>query len=79
MGNINRTELEQEIVDTLLETKAVNFEAIGKVIAKYGVRLAKTGTDFTAIINRNMIINCGWPIGPEFSRVQIQPTSEIKG
>ena len=60
----NRTELEQEIVNALIDSKAVNFEAVGSIIAKYGARAAKTGTDLTTIITKKSIIACGWP-GPE--------------
>jgi len=31
---------EREIVETLLETKAVDFEAIGKALAKFGPTMA---------------------------------------
>jgi hypothetical protein len=31
---------EREIVETLVETKAVNFEAIGQALAKYGPTMA---------------------------------------
>ena len=70
MPKVVRSELEQEIVDALIETKAVNFEAIGSIVAKYGARAAKSGTDLVTIVNKNMIINCGWP-GPEVGRVVV--------
>jgi hypothetical protein len=75
MPNGIRTELEQEIVDAFIETKAVNFDAIGKIIAKYGARAAKTGTSLVNIINKNITINCGWP-GPEIRQVQIAPMNK---
>jgi hypothetical protein len=73
-----RTELEQELVDALIDTKAINFEAIGSIISKYGARAAKTGTNLVTIINKHVMINCGWP-GPEIGRLQIQHISESKG
>ncbi len=59
-----RTELEQELVNAFIESKAVDFEAIGGIIARYGARAALTGTDLTAMVTKNFLINCGWP-GPE--------------
>ena len=59
-----RTELEQEIVNALVDSNAVNFDAIGSIIAKYGARAAKTGTSLSAVIDKHSIIACGWP-GPE--------------
>jgi hypothetical protein len=75
MPNTIRTELEQELVDAFIETKAINFEAIGNIISKYGARAAKSGTDLVTIINKNIIINCGWP-GPDIGRAQIQRIAE---
>lgn len=34
------TDREREIVQTLVDTKAVNFEAIGQALAKYGPTMA---------------------------------------
>lgn len=68
MPNI-RTELEQELVDALIDSKAINLQAIGSIISKYGARAAKTGTNLVTIINKNFIINCGWP-GPEIGQIQ---------
>ena len=72
MPKIMRTEFEQELVDAFIETKAVDFEAIGGIIAKYGARAAKAGTDLTSLVNKNFIINCGWP-GPEIGRLATPP------
>ena len=68
-----RTELEQEIVNALIDTKVVNFEALGSLITKYGARAAKTGTDLTTIITKKSIIACGWP-GPELGGLATRPT-----
>jgi len=71
-----RTKLEQEIVDAFIETKAVNFDAIGSIIAKYGSRAAKAGISLVTIVNKNIVINCGWP-GPEIFRQEpIAPMSK---
>ena len=47
-----RTELQQEVISALVESKAVNFEAVASVIAKHGPRLAKTGDEFAFVITR---------------------------
>ena len=78
MPKLSRTELEQELVDAFIETKAVNFDAIGKIIAKYGARAAKTGTDLVTIVNKKFLINCGWP-GPEIGRVVTNTIDESNG
>ena len=78
MPNTIRTELEQEIVNALIDTKAINLEAIGSIISKYGARAAKTGTNLVTIINKHVIINCGWP-GPEIGRAQVQRIGESEG
>jgi hypothetical protein len=75
MSHNTRTELEQEVVDAILESKAVNFEAMGSIISKYGARAAKSGISLVTIINKNIIINCGWP-GPEIGRAQLQRITE---
>jgi hypothetical protein len=66
---------EREIVDTLLETKAVNFEAIGSALAKYGPRAAVTldGDDVFCLtmkiflrVFRPIPYRNPWPWGGEF-------------
>ena len=53
-----RSELQQEVVDAILESGAVNFEAVGTVLAKYGARAAATGSDIAAIIGRRVMDVC---------------------
>jgi hypothetical protein len=53
-----RTELQQEVVEALITSKAVNFDAIGKVLAKYGDRAARAGDGLAVIINRRVIDAC---------------------
>ncbi len=73
-----RTDLEQEIVNALVDSNAVNFDAIGGIISKYGARAAKSGTDLTAIVNKHSIIACGWP-GPELGGVAVRQVGETVG
>ena len=54
----------QHVVDTLLETKAVNLNAVGATMSKFGERAVREGEPLVTIINRNVMWNCGWP-GPE--------------
>ena len=70
MAKTPQSELQQEIVNTFIDSKAVNFEAIGSLIAKYGARAAKSGTDLSVIVNKFNMWACGWP-GPEISRASV--------
>jgi hypothetical protein len=70
MAKNPQSELQQEIVNTFIDTKAVNFEAIGSIIGKFGSRAAKSGTDLSVIINRYNFWACGWP-GPDIGRLSI--------
>lgn len=53
-----RTELHREVVDALVSSKAINFEAIGSILSKYGSRAALTGDEIGVIINRHVIDVC---------------------
>ena len=54
----NRTELQQEVAEALISSKAVDFEAIGKVLSKYGARAARAGDGLGAIINWKVMDIC---------------------
>jgi hypothetical protein len=56
--NQKRTELHREVVEALVSSKAVNFEAVGSVLAKYGARGALSGESIGVIINWRMIDAC---------------------
>jgi hypothetical protein len=53
-----RTELHKEVVESLVSTKAINFEAIATVLSKYGARAALTGDAIGVIINRRVMDLC---------------------
>lgn len=53
-----RTELHAEVVEALISSKAINFEAVGSVLSKYGARAALTGDGIGVIINRKVIDLC---------------------
>ena len=67
MSEAKRTPLQDEVVRALIETKAIDFEAVGALFAKYGARAALEGDALVNIINKNITWNCGWP-GPEIFR-----------
>jgi hypothetical protein len=46
-----RTELQKEVVEALISSKAINFEVVGSVLAKYGARAALTGDSLGALIH----------------------------
>jgi hypothetical protein len=53
-----RAELHNEVVEALVSSKAINFEAIGTVLSKYGARAALTGEAIGVIINRHVMDLC---------------------
>jgi hypothetical protein len=64
MAGDKRTPLQDEVVRALIETKAIDFEAVGALFSKFGARAALEGDSLVHIINKNVTWNCGWP-GPE--------------
>jgi hypothetical protein len=61
-----RTELQQEIVRALIESKAVNFEAAGEMLAKYGERAALEGSGLVFGIHRP--VHLDWCIPVDFQQ-----------
>ena len=57
MSNM-RTELQREVAEALVASKAINFEQVGTVLAKFGARAAVTGEAIGAIINWRLIDVC---------------------
>ena len=69
-----RTGLQQEVVDALLESSAFDFEAIGGIIATFGERAAKTGSEVGFVIGRRFFNYC---IPPDpWGAVQVAPILE---
>jgi hypothetical protein len=58
MANDKRTELQQEVVDALLESRAIDFEAVGGLLARFGERAAKTGSELGFVIGRRVLNYC---------------------
>jgi len=50
--------MHQEVVDALIETRAVDFEAVGNVLAKFGARAGRSGSGLGVIINWRLIDLC---------------------
>lgn len=68
----HRSELQREVAEALISTKAINFEAIGSIIAKYGARAAANGDAIGVIINHRVIDACipvdFYTLQPSFER-----------
>lgn len=54
----SRTELQREIAEALISTKALNFEALGGVLSKYGARAALAGEAVWVNINWRVMDVC---------------------
>jgi hypothetical protein len=64
MNTEARSAFQQQVIEALVESKAINVSAIGATFAKFGDKALLHGESLVTIINRNAIWNCGWP-GPE--------------
>ena len=69
-----RTELQKEVAEALIASKAVNFEAVGSVLSKYGARAALAGDALGVIINRRVMDIC-IPVDP----FQVAQVGNIRG
>ena len=54
----HRTELQREVAEALISTKAINFDAVGQILAKYGERAARGGDGIGVIINWRVMDFC---------------------
>lgn len=57
MGN-GRTELQNEVARALVDSKAIDFEAVGNVVAKYAARAAVTGDKFGVLVGPHIFDAC---------------------
>ena len=69
MGREGRTILQQEVVQAIVESKAIDFAQVGSLISKFGERAALEGDSLVQIINMKLLWCCGWP-GPELDIFQ---------
>lgn len=66
----HRTELQREIAEALISTKAINFDAVGSIIAKYGARATINGDVLGFVINHRVFNGC---IPPDVTQVITLP------
>ena len=57
-----RTKLQQEVVEALIASKAVDFEAVGAVMSKFGERAALAGDGLWSVINWRLHDVCIPPV-----------------
>jgi hypothetical protein len=72
-----RTRLQQEVVEALIESKAVDFAAVGAVMSKFGERAALAGDSLWSVINWRFFDGCIPPftVGEQVIDVQLQAAS----
>lgn len=76
MPRNKRTALEQEVVDALIETKAVDFEAAGRVLAKFGAQAAQAGTGIAFVVGPKVIRDWCIPVDFEIPRQILTATED---
>ena len=58
-----RTELQREVAEALISSKAINFDVVGNILTKYGARAALAGDAIGIIINWRLYDVC-IPVDP---------------
>ncbi|HEV8237943.1 MAG TPA: hypothetical protein VGS57_01090 [Thermoanaerobaculia bacterium] len=53
-----RSDLQKEVIEQLVAAKAVDFEAVGSVLSKYGARAAVAGDAISAVVHWRMVDIC---------------------
>ena len=76
MGSIRRSAFQQEVVEALLDSKAIDLVAVGNTMSKFAERAARDGESLVQIINHNAIWNCGWP-GPDIDILRGQGGRQV--
>jgi hypothetical protein len=71
MSHEKRSAFQQQVVEALIENKAIDLEAVGSILGRFGARAVLEGESLVSIINRNVMWNCGWP-GPEIDVARVQ-------
>ena len=71
-----RTAFQQQVVEALISSKAINLEAVGATMSKFGQRAVLEGESLVTIINHNAIWNCGWPGPPVVDVARPQITTQ---
>jgi hypothetical protein len=76
MAVYGRTDLHQEVVEALLESKVIDFEAAGSVLARFGEHAARSGAEFGVLIGRRVIDVC---IPPYYNVAAFEAIAEAQG
>jgi hypothetical protein len=76
MPKNRRTALEQEVVDALIASKAIDFEAAGSVLAKYGAQAAQAGTGIAFVVGPKVIRDWCIPVDFEIPRQVFSATED---
>ncbi len=66
MGAGKRTELQQQVVEALLDSKAIDLEAVSTVFSKFGDAAARNGDSLVNIIDYRFHLACG--LGPRLDK-----------
>jgi hypothetical protein len=61
VGTEKRTPFQQEVVEALLDSQAINIEAMGSVFSRFGAKALLEGESLVQIITGKAMWNCGWP------------------
>jgi hypothetical protein len=76
MTSDRRSAFQQQVVEELLKSKAIDLAAVGATMSKFGERAVRDGESLVAIINRHTMWACGWP-GPELDIIRGEVTSQL--
>ena len=53
-----RSDLQKEVIEALVSAKAVDFDAVGSVLSRFGAKAAVNGDAICAVIHWRMIDLC---------------------
>jgi len=73
---LHRSELQNEVARALIDSKAVDFEVVGKVLSHYGARAAASGETIGVIIGRRCWDICIPPDPYSVNEGEVQATAQ---
>ncbi|KQY56685.1 MULTISPECIES: hypothetical protein [unclassified Nocardioides] len=71
MSEFKRSDFHQKVAETLINSGAIDLKQMTTVFQEFAEEAVLSREDLTLIINKNFLINCGWP-GPELDLGQFQ-------
>jgi len=71
-----RTKLQQEVVEALIESKAVDFNAVGEVMSKFAERAALAGDSLWSVIHWRVHDICIPPFTVDQTLINIRQVAE---